>query len=167
MEREKGRARELQIHQHQFLEAYWNKEAIQKLLQDNKRISATMDLPRTNSQGPAWFPARAGRQALHRQEEQQRGICHGALLEDVARPPKDGQERQQSSTAPVRREEHTEWSSTGVSVQPATVVEMLINELTKGIEAVLIKSTCNMQEKEKGWLQACRGAELLIHNNPD
>lgn len=28
--------------------------------------------------------------------------------------------------------------------------EMLINELAKGIEAVLIKSASNMQEKEKG-----------------
>lgn len=28
--------------------------------------------------------------------------------------------------------------------------EMLVNELAKGIEAVLIKSASNMQEKEKG-----------------
>lgn len=80
-----------------------------------------MDLPRTNSQSPGWFPARAGCQALHRQEEQQRGVCHGAFLEDLARPPKDGQERQPSSTAPVRMEEHTDWSSTGVSMGPTAV----------------------------------------------
>lgn len=32
---------------------------------------------------------------------------------------------------------------------------------------MLIKLTNNMQEKEKGWLQACWGAELLIHNDPN
>lgn len=89
---------------------------------------------------------------MHRQEEQQhRGICHGALLEDVARPPKDCQERLPPSTAPVLSGGKNTLSGVPLgSLWNQLLLEMLINELTKGIEAVLIKSACNMQEKEKG-----------------
>lgn len=86
---------------------------------------------------------------MHRQEKQQRGVCHGAFLEDLADHPKM-----------VRRDSHhpqllSGGKNTLNGVPPASLwnqllFEMLINELTEEIEAVLIKSASNMKEKEKG-----------------
>lgn len=82
--------------------------------------------------------------ALHRQE---RGICQGAFLEDLPDHPK--LVRRDSHHAQLCQEGRTPNGAPLGSLRDQPLFEMLINELTEGIAAVLIKSACSMQ-KEKG-----------------